>query len=191
MFCVVGLGNPGKKYEKNRHNAGFLFIDWLAKKNVIPYQKHKNYIYAKATINNISFIFVKPQTYMNLSGIAVSQVLSFYNIEREKCLVIMDDVAIPFGKIRIRKNGSSGGHNGLKSIEQSIGSQNYPRIRIGIGKPDFQDLAYYVLNNFNEKELVILHEKLFPAIFDSIFLIESGNIEIAMSKYNGIDFDAN
>ncbi len=188
MYCVVGLGNPGKKYEKNRHNAGFLFLDWLANKNNFSFHKAATYHYAKLVYNDLPHIFVKPQTYMNLSGIAVSYVLSYFKINTENCIVIVDDIALPFGKIRIRQNGSSGGHNGLKSIENQIGSQDYPRIRIGVGEPKNEDLADYVLSDFNKKELEIFDLKIFPAISEAIKLIESSNIEIAMSRFNGIDF---
>lgn len=188
MFCIVGLGNPGKKYEKNRHNAGFLYLDWLANKNNFLFHKAATYQYAKIFINNFPHIFVKPQTYMNLSGIAVSYVVSYFKIDIEKCIVIVDDIALPFGKIRIRPNGSSGGHNGLKSIEQHLNSQNYPRIRIGVGAPQGEDLADYVLSDFHKKEIDIFYSKIFPAITEAINLIESSDIEIAMSKFNGIDF---
>lgn len=188
MFCVVGLGNPGKNYEKNRHNAGFLCLDWIANEYNFKFQKARTYHFAKAILNDTNFIFVKPQTYMNLSGIAVSSILSYYKIEKEKCLVIVDDIALPFGKIRIRANGSNGGHNGLKSIEQYIGSQDYPRIRIGVGAPENQDLADFVLSDFNNHELQMLTKHIFPAIFEAICLIESDNIELAMSKFNGIAF---
>lgn len=188
MYCIVGLGNPGKKYEKNRHNAGFLYLDWLANKNNFLFHKAATYQYAKVIYNDSPHIFVKPQTYMNLSGIAVSYVLSYFKIDIERCIVIVDDIALPFGKIRIRANGSSGGHNGLKSIEQYLNSQNYPRIRIGVGEPRSEDLADYVLSDFNKKELDIFYSKTFSAISEAISLIESSNIEIAMSKFNGVDF---
>lgn len=189
MFCVVGLGNPGKSYYKNRHNAGFLCLEWIAKQNNFIFQKSREYHFAKVILNSSNFIFVKPQTYMNLSGIAVSSVLNYYKIEVEKCLVIVDDIALPFGKIRIRSNGSSGGHNGLKSIENSIGSQNYRRIRIGVGAPKNEELSNFVLSDFNKKEIQLLNSNIFPAIFESILLIENEKIELAMSKFNGIDFN--
>ena len=188
MFLVLGLGNPGKKYQQNRHNAGFLFLDWISDRYNINFQKSENYLYSKTAIENSEFLFVKPYTYMNLSGVAVQSVMHYYKIPVENLMVIVDDIALPFGKIRIRAKGSSGGHNGLKSIESSIRSNEYKRIRIGVGYEEQIELADYVLSDFSQHEIAIMQKHIFPAIFECINIAFKEDIELAMSRFNGIIF---
>ena len=151
MKLVVGLGNPGKKYENTRHNIGFYFLDKFASDNSLEFKKEKKYHYAR--YKDVSLI--KPTTYMNLSGLAVASFKTKYGFD--DLLVIVDDINLPLGTVRIRESGGDGGHNGLKSIIQAIGSKDFKRIRIGVGNPDI-DLISYVLSRFNDNEVKILEE---------------------------------
>ncbi len=148
MKLIVGLGNIGDKYSRTRHNIGFIAVDYFAKCNNLSFTKTKNYYYAKYS----DAILIKPTTYMNLSGIAVQSVMTkFSNID--DILVIVDDMDLPFGKIRIRGKGGTGGHNGLKSITSTLNSQEYGRIRIGIGRPDSKEVKDFVLDKFDKQEM--------------------------------------
>lgn len=185
MYLIVGLGNPEQEYKQTRHNMGFDTINKIAKKYNIEINKNKfQGIYGKGEIEGKKVIILKPQTYMNLSGICIKQYISYYKIEQDKLLIIYDDMDIEPGKIKIRKKGSSGGHNGLKSIIQEIGTEEFQRIRIGIGKPsEYQDKINYVIGKVQEQELVELEkgtEKAEQAITE---IIKNG-IDIAMNKFN-------
>jgi len=152
---IVGLGNPGKEYENTRHNLGFMFLDYLEEKyNFKISVKKFNSLISEIYLNNEKIIFVKPQTYMNLSGQAVQRVKEFYKIESKDILVIFDDLDIPFGEVRYKQNGSGGTHNGMKNIVQMIGTKEFPRIKIGIGniKHEKQDLKDFVLEKFNKSQ---------------------------------------
>lgn len=149
MYLIVGLGNPGKEYAGTRHNAGYEVVELLAERLNVKLNKLKfNSVYGETFINGEKVLLVKPVTYMNRSGIAVSEIMNFYKIPIDKLIVIYDDIDIPLGTLRIRQKGSSGTHNGMKSIIKSIGSEEFPRIRVGIGRNDNMDLADYVLQNF-------------------------------------------
>jgi len=150
---IVGLGNPGKKYELTRHNIGFLILDKFASKKNLHFKKKENYQYVEGSTGSSTFFLLKPITYMNLSGIAVSEFLSKINIPLENMLVIVDDVNLELGKIRLRKSGSDGGHNGLKSIIYHLESNQFPRLRFGIGNKFEGELAEYVLSKFSDEEL--------------------------------------
>lgn len=148
MKLIVGLGNIGEKYSQTRHNIGFITLDFLAKSNNLAFKKTKNYYFTKYS----DAILVKPTTYMNLSGLAVQSVMTkFSNLD--EILVVVDDLDLPFGQIRIRTKGGSGGHNGLKSITSSLGSDEYARIRVGIGRPDSKEVKDFVLDRFNKTEM--------------------------------------
>ena len=149
-WLVVGLGNPGSKYEWTRHNMGFLVVDELAERLSIPVQRLKfKALTNTAVLGGKSVLLMKPTTYMNLSGEAVGQAARFYKIPPERVLVISDDVALPQGKLRVRRSGSAGGHNGLKNIISHLGTDQFPRIKVGVGeKPTGMDLADYVLGHF-------------------------------------------
>lgn len=185
MFLIVGLGNPGPKYRMTRHNAGFMAIHKLAedfniKANTTKFQS----ILGQGTIADNKVILAQPITYMNNSGMAVRQLVDYYKIEREKLIIIYDDLDLPPGKIRIKKKGSSGGHNGVSSIIESLGTQEVPRIRIGIGSPpeDFPVIDY-VLGHFTAEEIPIIEDtlsKISPIIEE---IIENG-FQKAMNKYN-------
>ena len=147
-WLVVGLGNPGEKYENTRHNVGFLTVDELAERARVPVQKLKHRALTNTLeVGGVKVLLMKPVTYMNLSGEAVGEAARFYKLPPERVLVISDDVSLPLGKLRIRKGGSAGGHNGLKSIIQHLGTDQFPRIKVGVGQkphPDY-DMADWVL----------------------------------------------
>lgn len=185
-YLIVGLGNPDKKYEYTRHNAGFMAVDALAKScgTDIKRIKFKSLI-GEATIKGHRCLLMKPTTYMNDSGQAVVEAMNFYKIPIERVIVIYDDISLEPSKIRIRRKGTDGGHNGIKSIIYLTGKDTFPRVKLGVGKkphPDY-DLANWVLSSFNKEELALIKEACenIPQII--AYLIE-GNIEIAMNKFN-------
>lgn len=185
-YLIVGLGNPGKKYETTRHNAGFLCVDLLAQKHGGKLTKLKFHaLCGEVRLRGRRCLLLKPQTYMNNSGEAVREAAQFYHIAPEKIIVISDDTALEFGKMRIRRKGSDGGQKGLKSIIQHLGSEQFPRIKIGIGaKPSPQwDLADWVLSRFTEKELKELRSVCDDAC-DALELLVTGDVEEAMGRYN-------
>ena len=184
MKLVVGLGNKGREYENTRHNMGFMLVDrYLQYKNITDKFKEKfNAIYIETTINNEKVIFIKPMTYMNNSGIAVRAFVDFYKLSSEDVLVISDDLDLDLGKFRLRRNGSSGGHNGLKSIISHLGTDNFKRLRIGISN-DEDDVINYVLSKFSKKELNEI-DTMFDTlvdVLDDYFLMDFTSL---MSKYN-------
>ena len=184
MKLVVGLGNKGREYENTRHNMGFMLVDrYLEYKNITDKFKEKfNAMYVETTINNEKVIFIKPTTYMNNSGIAVRAFLDFYKLNSEDILVISDDLDLDLGKFRLRRNGSSGGHNGLKSIISHLGTDNFKRLRIGISN-DKDDVINYVLSKFSKKELNEI-DTMFDTIalvLDDYFVMDFTSL---MSKYN-------
>lgn len=186
-WLVVGLGNPGPKYDWTRHNMGFLVIDELAEREKVPVQKLKH----KALTNTVvigdrSVLLMKPTTYMNLSGESVGQAARFYKIPPERILVISDDVALPQGKLRIRRSGSAGGHNGLKNIIAHLGSEGFPRIKVGVGgkpHPD-SDMADWVLGKFTGQDKKTIEEAIQRAA-DAVEVLLKAGVDQAMSKFNG------
>ena len=186
MFVIVGLGNPEKKYETTRHNAGFLAVDALAAKYGINIteKKHKA-LCGSGYIEGVKVILVKPQTYMNLSGESVREVLDFYKLDPEEEMLIMyDDISLAPGNMRIRKKGSAGGHNGIKSIIAHAGTQNFMRIKIGVGeKPSGWDLADYVLGHFSEEDMTCLKEVM-PSVCEAAVLLAQGEADKAMNAFN-------
>lgn len=186
QWLVVGLGNPGPKYEWTRHNVGFLVIDQLADRADIPVQKLKfQALTNTALIGGQSVLLMKPTTYMNLSGQAVGQAARFYKIPPERVLVISDDVALPQGKLRIRRSGSAGGHNGLKDIIAHLGGDQFPRVKVGVGgkpHPD-SDMADWVLSTFTGADRKAMEEAIDRAADAVTCLLEQG-VDKAMSKFN-------
>ncbi len=186
-FIVVGLGNPGRDYENTRHNAGFLTLDYIAERQGAKIDRVKfKALTATADICGHGVLLMKPQTYMNNSGESVGEAARFYKLAPENIIVISDDTTLDVGRLRVRRSGSAGGHNGLKSIAEHIGSDNYPRIKVGVGqKPhrDF-DLAAWVLSNFSKEENACLSES-FPKALSGIEKIISGDIDSAMQICNG------
>lgn len=154
MKCVIGLGNPGKKYEKTRHNIGFIVIDELTRRHNASLDEVKfKSTYSVTTVAGQKVMFIKPQTFMNLSGEAVRPLIEYYKIKVEDIVVIYDDLDLPVGKIRMREKGGHGGHNGIRSLIQHLGTKEFKRIRIGVGRPTTaQAIADYVLKPFAKKE---------------------------------------
>ena len=185
-FLIVGLGNPGKKYELTRHNAGFLFTDLLADKLGFKINKIQfKAITGTAEISGKKCIVMKPQTFMNNSGEAVKQAAAFYKIPPENIIVVFDDISLPCGKLRIKRKGSDGGHNGIKSIIYLPNSDKFPRVKLGVGEkphPDY-DLADWVLSSFKKDELTALRDAAEKAC-EAVELMVSGNIDRAMSSFN-------
>lgn len=185
MYVVVGLGNPGKKYFDTRHNIGTRVIDFLINTYpVVSTLKNKTYFAWEIEINNSKVYIVKNRVFMNESGISVKKMLNDFHIKPEDILVIYDDIHIPFKKIRIKRKGSSGGHNGINSIIEELKTGNFPRIKIGIGKENIQNLVNYVLSEFTKEEKTHIQsicETVSMAIAD---IVEKG-IDKAMAKYNG------
>lgn len=155
---IVGLGNPGKDYECTRHNVGFILADLLARRENLLFKEKFRSKVASGIVHGVKTLLIKPQTYMNDSGKAVHKVVDYYNVEPQNVLIISDDVEIPLGKIRFRCSGSSGGHNGLKDIELHLGTREYPRLRIGVGRQTGQKLRDFVLGRFSEAELTQLEQ---------------------------------
>lgn len=186
-FIVAGLGNPGKKYENTRHNAGFLALSHIAKKEGFSITASKfSSLYADVRIDGKRGIFLLPQTMMNNSGLAIAECANFYKISPENVLVVFDDISLDVGRMRIRKKGSHGGHNGIKSITAHLGTDAFPRIKIGVGQkpsPEY-DLVSWVLGNFSEQDKAEL-EKTFSCVHDAVKLIISGQTEKAENLYNG------
>ena len=186
MYVIVGLGNPGKKYEGTRHNIGFEVIDYLSVKLDIPVNKIKHKaLMGEGRIGTEKIILVKPQTYMNLSGESVLPILDYYNVPMENLIVVYDDIDTDTGKIRIRKKGSAGTHNGMRNIIFLSKDDNFPRVRIGIGRPsNGKDLADFVIGRFSKEEA----KNMIPVIKNSGDAIETmitDGVDLAMNRFNG------
>ena len=186
MYVVVGLGNPGKQYERTRHNVGFDVIDILAKEYGISVSKikHKALI-GEGRIGSEKVLLVKPQTYMNLSGETLIDIYNYYKVDMENIIVVYDDIDLDVGKIRIRKKGSGGTHNGMRSITKCLGSNDFPRVRVGVSKPrPGQDLADFVLSRFRKEESDDVELGLEKAA-KAVDVMIKDNVDLAMNKYNG------
>lgn len=185
-YIIAGLGNPGAKYEKTRHNAGFLMIAEIAKRFNVTTNKIKfDAVCADAEILGKHVLLMKPTTFMNLSGKSVQQAANFYKIPPEKVFIIYDDISLDVGKMRIRLKGSHGGHNGMRNIIELSGKDTFPRIKIGVGKkphPDW-DLADWVLSEFSKDDLILL-DSLSKNVIDAIELMINENPQQAMNLYN-------
>lgn len=185
MYYIVGLGNPGIQYENTRHNAGFITIDYLARKYSIDVRKIKfKSLIGQGVISGHKVILVKPQTYMNNSGEAIREIYKYFDFDHDKLIVIYDDIDIDFGSIRIRKKGSAGTHNGMKSIIYNLEFDDFPRIKVAVGKkPSYMDLANFVLSGFSKQEAKIIEEEVKFAS-DAIEMILEEGIEKSMSMFN-------
>ena len=189
-WLIVGLGNPGKEYANTRHNCGFCAIDALAEKLGCKVDKGKfQGLYAQTVHNGKKLFLLKPLTYMNLSGRSVLQLSAYYNIPPARIIVLFDDISLPPGRLRVRGDGSAGGHNGIKSIIQELGSQDFPRVKIGVGaKPDDQrDLADWVLSGFSVSEKKALDGAL-PGAAEAALCIVHEGLAAAANKFNGTQF---
>lgn len=185
MFVIAGLGNPGLNYAGTRHNVGFGALDELADKYRISVdtKKHRGCI-GKGIIEGQKVILVKPQTYMNLSGECIREVMDYYKLSPEELLVIYDDINLDVGQLRIREKGSAGGHNGMKNIISQLGTDGFARVRIGVGnKPPRMDLADYVLGHFPAEELAAVREGLSQAA-EAAAMIVKGEMAAAMNQFN-------
>ena len=190
MYLIAGLGNPEKKYIGTRHNTGFAAVEALCEKlgglklNETKFQG----VYTKARVMTPAgpeqLIIVKPLTYMNLSGNCIAPLANFYKIPAEQVIVVSDDINLAVGRMRIRKGGSAGGHNGLKSIIQCLGTDQFPRVRVGVGqKPEYMDLADYVLAKFDRNDAAVMADT-YEAVADAILDIVNQGVEHAMNHYN-------
>lgn len=187
MFLIVGLGNPGKQYEHTRHNVGFDVMDALADKyNISISEKKHKALYGKGMIAGQKVVLAKPQTFMNLSGESVAELLNYYKLDPEtEMLVIYDDISLAPGGIRIRKKGSAGGHNGIKNIIAQTGTQNFMRIKVGVGeKPKGWDLADYVLGRFDEVDRKKVEEAFEDAVLATEMILQD-EVDRAMNDFNG------
>ena len=186
-WMIVGLGNPGAEYEKTRHNVGFRVSELLAGRWKVKIDRLKfRALTRMVTVEGQKLLLVQPQTYMNASGAAVSALATYYKVKPERILVIFDDISLPVGRIRVRRDGSAGGHNGIKSIIQSLGSDQFPRVKIGVGAkphPDY-DLADWVLSRFSAQEEKALAPALTNAAEAAVLILTQG-VEKAASAYNG------
>ncbi len=187
MYLIAGLGNPDKKYEATRHNIGFETIDLLCRKTGINLTKLKfKAVWGDGIIGGEKVIIAKPQTYMNLSGESIRDIASFYKIPPENIIIVCDDINIPLGNIRIRPKGSDGGHNGLKSIIYQLASDQFVRIRMGVGAPkgEHYNLADYVLGKFSKEEIEVLTPTA-NRVTEAIETIIKNDVATAMNRYNG------
>ena len=184
MFLIVGLGNPGSQYEDTRHNIGFKVVDNIAKEYNIEINRQKfKGMCGEGFINGEKVILLKPTTYMNLSGESIREVVDFYKLSNEDILVIYDDISLDVGRLRIREKGSAGGHNGIKSIIAHLGTDIFPRIKVGVGQPNV-DLVNYVLGKFTKEEMEVLSESI-DASTKAAKEIISSDVKTAMNIYNG------
>ena len=186
MFIIAGLGNPTLQYEGTRHNAGFDVIDTLAGKYNISVDGRKNRaLIGKGIIEGKKVILAKPQTYMNLSGESLGGLVDYYKVDEEsEFLVVYDDISLDVGQLRSRKKGSAGGHNGMKNIISHLGTEVFPRIKVGVGeKPKKYDLADYVLSRFSKEERAIMEEGYQKAV-EAVEMILRGEMDEAMNKFN-------
>lgn len=186
-WLVVGLGNPGLQYAATRHNAGFMVADRIAEKYGCDFNKNKHSaVFGECNIKDFRVLLAKPQTFMNLSGKAVSEIANFYKIPMDRIIIIFDDISLDVGRLRVRRKGSHGGHNGMKDIIELMGSDEIARIKVGVGKkpnPEY-DLKDWVLGKF-PKELQGELEKAIDNAVDAVGMIVSNGVDKAMNRYNG------
>lgn len=186
MYIIAGLGNPGKQYDMTRHNIGFHTIDYMADKLNVKVKKLKfKALYGECEIAGEKTLLIKPQTYMNLSGESIAGFAQFYKINPSNIIIINDDISLETGRIRVRPRGSAGGHNGLKSIIYMLESDEFPRVKMGVGAPKNEnyDLADFVLGHFTKEEILIMEKAIIKASDAAEEIIRAG-VSSAMNKYN-------
>jgi PTH1 family peptidyl-tRNA hydrolase len=186
-FLIVGLGNPGAEYAKTRHNAGFLVVEKLAARWRVEWSAEKKFRsqIAKSEREGKRVLLCKPHTFMNLSGEAVAAVAGYYNVPRNQVVVVLDDADLPLGEIRFRPHGGTGGHHGLESIEQHLGSKDYARLRVGIGRKDgAREISGHVLGRFGADEAALL-QKVLTVACDQLECWLDAGIQKAMTRFNG------
>ena len=188
MFLIVGLGNPGKEYDKTRHNIGFDVIDYMANKYNIDVNREKfKGICGEGFIENKKVILLKPLTYMNLSGESIRELANFYKLEDDEIIVVYDDISLDIGRLRIREKGSAGGYNGIKSIIQNLGGDKFPRVKVGVGQPK-DNLVNHVLGKFSKEDREHI-EKVIPVVSDAIVEIVKNDAKESMNKFNGVNIE--
>ena len=187
MKLIVGLGNPGRKYQHTRHNTGFMIIDMLSEKLNQPIETKKfQGLYTKFKYHGEDIVLLKPETYMNESGVCVQAMMNYFKIDPDDLLVIYDDLDMEVGKIRLRAKGSAGGHNGIKSIIKHIGTQEFKRIKIGIGRPENNIIIiHHVLGKFSKGDHAIILNTLDKVDSAVNYYLQSDNFEQTMQQYNG------
>jgi len=187
MKCIVGLGNIGRKFDLTRHNIGFMVIDELCRKHGLELDKQKfNGLYTIATIKAEKVLLVEPMTYMNLSGEAVRPLMDYYKVTTEDILVLYDDLDMPPGRLRLRPKGSAGGHNGIRSLIQHLGTDEFKRIRIGIGRPPGRmKVPDFVLQKFSDDEMITMHRVIDRTIEACEMFLMGERFENVMNQYNG------
>ena len=185
-YIIAGLGNPGDEYKLTRHNIGFLAIDYIAEKCGVRIDRVKFHaLTTEARIGGVRVLLMKPTTFMNSSGVAIGEAATFYKVPAENVIILHDEISFAPGLFRIRRKGSAGGHNGLKSIIAQLGSDAFPRVKIGVGQkpsPDY-DLVNWVLGKFPKADLELISAK-YPDIYSSVELMVMGRIDEAMNKYS-------
>lgn len=188
LHVIVGLGNPGAEYARTRHNAGFLVLDQLAGRWKLDWKlerKFDAFVARSADVSPGGVLLAKPQTFMNASGESVGALTKFFNVAASRCLVIVDDADLPLGEVRLRPKGSSGGHHGLESIEQHLGSREFPRLRVGIGRQgSVREITGHVLGGFSKSEAEVLDKVLDRAANQAECWLRDG-IQKAMNQFNG------
>mgnify|MGYP000981583565 CR=1 FL=1 len=188
MYIIAGLGNPGKEFEKTRHNMGFNVVDYMAYRYNIDINKSKfKGQIGEGYIEGEKVILLKPQTFMNLSGESILEAVQFYKVDMDKLIVVYDDVSFPLGRLRVRPSGSDGGHNGMKSIIYLLGRDDFPRVRVGIGAPEF-DMVDYVIGKFKDDEKGIVDD-MAKVASDAVVAIMTRDVTSAMNEYNGYKYD--
>lgn len=192
MYLIVGLGNPGTEYAATRHNIGFDMITYLSDKYRIPMRgKEGKAIVGKGFIEGQKVMLAQPQTFMNLSGESVRALMDYYKLTEEEVVIIYDDISMPVGQVRIRPKGSAGGHNGIKSIIQHLGTQEFPRIKIGVGdKPANGDLVKHVLGRFGKEEDAMIRD-VFELVEKGLLALLQEDVATAMNAVNGIKIERN
>lgn len=184
MFVFAGLGNPGVRYDSTRHNIGFEVIDQFARAHGISVRKVKHKaLLGEGRVNGVPVVLVKPQTYMNLSGESLQSVMNFYKIPVTNLVVIYDDIDLDTGVMRIRQQGGAGTHNGMRSILAHLGTQNFPRVRMGVGKPTQGELADYVLGRFRPEEIRLMEKAILTAV-EALDAVICDGVQKAMNQFN-------
>ena len=183
MWLIAGLGNPGSRYEKTRHNAGFLVLEELVERLQLEFKEKEDFKISKGSLGDEKIILLEPLTFMNRSGVAVRKIMQKSNISPERLIVIHDDLDLECGSLKIRKKGSSGGHKGIESIIQNIGTREFIRVKIGIGRDPFVPTEKYVLSKFRKDEMPVIKEAIAKAA-ESVQCIIIDGVERAMNRFN-------
>jgi PTH1 family peptidyl-tRNA hydrolase len=183
LWLIAGLGNPGSRYEKTRHNVGFLVVEECIRRQPSDCKEKEDYKICKGSLGDEKIIFLEPLTFMNRSGIAVRRIMQKSNISPEQLIVIHDDLDLETGSLKIRKKGSSGGHKGIESIIQNIGTQEFIRVKIGIGRDPFVPTEKYVLSKFRKDDMQLIREAIEKAV-ESVYTIINEGVERAMNRFN-------